>query len=58
MKKYVSLIFVKIVYKKFSGLQKYREKIAVKITKRKALMEQACRAASSLHPKELKGRPA
>ena len=58
MNEYVLLILVKVVYKKFSGLQKYREKIAVKITKRKALIGKACYAASPPHPGESKGRPA
>ena len=55
--KYVLLIFVKVIYKEFSGLQRYRKKIAVNITKRKALIEQACRAVFPPRLGVLKGRP-
>ena len=47
----------KNIYKEVSELQKYRKKIAAKITKRKAIRKQACQAASSLYPEELKGHP-
>ena len=56
MNEYVLLILVKIVYKKVLRLLIQGE-IAVKVTKRKALIGKACGATFPPHPGESKGRP-
>ena len=57
MNKYVLLELVKIVYKSSLDYKIQREDSS-KITKRKALIGKACRAASPPQPGESKGRPA
>ena len=57
MNKYVLLELVKIVYKSSLDYRIQREDSS-KITKRKALIGKACRAASPPQPGESKGRPA
>ena len=58
-KKNVLLIFVKVIYKGPPDYKIQREDSSTKIiTKRKALIEQACRATSLPHPEESKGHPA
>ena len=52
--KNVLLIVVKVYTRRSPDYKSYRKKIAAKITKRKTVREQACRAVSSLHPEELK----
>ena len=55
---YVLLIFVKLYTKSSPDYKIQREDSNKKLQKRKALIEQACCAASSPHSGELKGRPA
>ena len=56
MNEYVLLILVKLYIKRFFGPLIQRE-IAVKVTKRKALIGRACGATFVPRPGESKGRP-
>ena len=57
-KKYALLNTCKNYIQRVLRTTKYRENIAIKITKRKALIGKVCRAASPSHPGESKGHPA
>ena len=55
-KKYVLLNTCQNCIQRVFRTTKYRERIAIKITKRKVLIGQACRVASPSHLGESKGR--